>query len=80
MYFREFCIACEERCVFSENPSSQPVRFLLVVQNRLSPSWQGLLGKGVALVTLLCNRLVWCRKDYFLKISYIVNAVLIQSV
>lgn len=38
-----------------------------------SPESQGRLGKCVALVTLLCNNLVWCRRDYFLKISYIVN-------
>lgn len=69
--FRKFCIASEERCGFSEKLACWPICFLFAVQKRLPQDHRvSLVNKCVALVTLLCNKLLWYRKDYFLKISY----------
>lgn len=47
------------------------MRFLFAVGKRL-PQDHGvsLVNKNVAQVTLLCSKLLWYRKGYFLKISY----------
>lgn len=69
--FRKFCIASEERCGFSEKLACWPICFLFAVQKRLPQDHRvSLVNKCVALVTLLCNKLLWYREDHFLKISH----------
>lgn len=68
MWFRKFCIAYEERCGFSEELACRPMCFLFGVLPQDHRVF--LVNKCIAQVNLLGSKLLWYRKDYFLKISY----------